>query len=304
MASRLRSACLRAASVLALIGVASAALASSGEEVRLSHGAHKVRAVLELSPGKTLADGVVVMLHGTMGHHDMDVMRRFRTLLGGRGHSTLAVTLSLGIDAREGVFDCAWPNTHQAADALAEIDVWIDWAARQGARRIVLLGFSRGGQQAAWYASRQPHPRLGRVVLLAPIVAGDFAERYEARFGQPLAVPMAAAKKLQADGSGATVLRDIGFLNCDRTAVSAASFLSYYAAPGESELPSTLPRIGLPTLVVVAGGDVIVRDLDRRIGAHVDGQRRQMAVVTGADHFFHDLYGEDAADAIDAFLRR
>lgn len=35
-----------------------------------------------------------------------------------------------------------------------------------------------------------------------------------------------------------------------------------------------------------------------------DGPRLRSTVVSGADHFFHDLYGEDAADAIDAFLRR
>lgn len=273
-------------------------------EVTLRHGTLALGATLELAPGATLADGVVLMVHGTMAHRDMEVMRHFRPLLGEKGHSTLAINLSLGLDRREGMFDCAQTSTHRADDAVAEIGAWMDWAARQGARRVTLLGFSRGGQQAAWYAAERAHANLAKVVLLAPIVAGDFADRYEARFGKPLAPLLARARALQGGGQGAALLRGVGFLNCDRTTVSADSFLSYYAPKPGSELPATLPRIGVPTLVVVAGGDEIVRGLDDRIAPLVDGRRVRMTVVSGSDHFFRDLYGEDAADAIDEFLKR
>jgi alpha/beta superfamily hydrolase len=33
-----------------------------------------------------------------------------------------------------------------------------------------------------------------------------------------------------------------------------------------------------------------------------DGQRVQLKVVAGADHFFRDLYAEDVADAVQAML--
>ncbi len=277
--------------------------AVAAQPLTLSHDSRRLLATLEVAAGRSLADGVVLIVHGTMGHRDMDVVRRLRAMLGERGHSTLAPTLSLGVDAREGMYDCALPSRHRAEDALAEIGAWVDWVRRQGARRIVLLGFSRGAQQAAWYAATNPRAPIDRVVLMAPIFAGDAAERYAARFGQPLAPLLGRARALVGAGRADELLAGVGFLNCDSTQPSAAALLSYYAPPPPSEPSATLPRTGAPTLVVVAGGDSVVRDLDRRLAAHLDGRHR-LVVVSGADHFFHDLYGEDAADEIDAFLRR
>lgn len=281
-----------------------ASSAAGAAEVRTDHGPLALRATLELAPGKSLADGVVILIHGTMGHRDMEVMRLFRRLLAERGHSTLAVNLSLALSAREGMFDCAVPSRHRAEDTLPEIDAWIEWAVRQGAGRLTVLGFSRGGQQAAWYAARQPHSRLARLVLLAPIFAGDPAANYQTRFGAPLAPLLQRARALEAQGRGDELLTGIGFLNCDSTSASARSFLSYYDPAREAEPDATLPRLKVPTLVVAAGGDTIVRDLPRRVAAAVDGKGIRMAVIDGADHFFRDLYGEDAADAINAFLRQ
>jgi len=287
----------------AVLGVALAAVAAAAE-VTLAHGARTLRATLDLAGGKSLADGVVLMVHGTMGHRDMDVMRHFRRLLNEKGHSTLAINLALGLDRRDGMFDCAVPSTHRAADAKAELGAWFDWAARQGAKSIALLGFSRGGQQVAWYAAEQAHPNLSKVVLLAPIVSRDFSAGYAARFGRPLDPLLEKARALARDGQPRALLKGVGFLNCDQTSVSAESFLSYYDAAPAGELGATLPRIRVPALVVVAGADQIVQDLDKRIAPLVDGKRLRMTVIAGADHFLRDLYGEDAADAIDEFLRR
>jgi len=290
----------------ALLGAAALVVAApvgAATEVTRLHQGLTLRATLQLAPGRALADGLVLLVHGTMGHRDMEVMRQFRRLLRERGHSTLAINLALGLDRREGMFDCATPSRHRAADALAEIGAWLDWAAREGARRVTLAGFSRGGQQAAWFAAERRHPALARVVLLAPIFAADLAERYAERFGAPLAPLLAEAGALVAAGRGGALLGPLGFLNCERTMASAEALLSYYAPEPSSELPATLARIAVPVLVVVAGGDQIVRDAARRIAPLADGRRVRMEVVAGADHFFRDLYGEDAADAVHAFLR-
>jgi pimeloyl-ACP methyl ester carboxylesterase len=288
--------------------VVSAALCTAAFDVparavTVPHAGQTLGAELELARGRVLADGVILMVHGTMAHRDMDAMRHLRRLLQDKGHSTLSINLSLGRDRREGMFDCAWPNTHRAEDALAEIGVWLDWLRREGARRVTLLGFSRGGQQAAWFAAQGPRAGLDTVVLLAPILAGDLAGRYAARFGTPIEPLLARARALQSAGNGAALLRGVGFLNCEQADVSADAFLSYYAPRPDSELSATLPRIAAPVLVVVAGGDEIVRDLDQRIAPLADGKRVRMTVIPGSDHFFRDLYGEDAVDAVDGFLR-
>lgn len=289
-------------SLLLLMQSLGAAAQMTSRTVSITHDSRRLVASLDLAEGRALADGVVLVVHGTMGHRDMDVMRRLRALLGERGHSTLAPTLSLGVDGREGMYDCAVPSRHRAEDSAAEIAAWVGWARQQGARRVVLLGFSRGGQQSAWYLAQTPQAPVDRLVLLAPIFAGDLAAGYESRFRQPLAPLLDRARRLVEAGRGDELLPGVGFLNCESTSASAAALLSYYAPPPQSEPDATLPRIGVPTLVVVAGGDIIARDLEQRLGGRLAGRHR-LTVISGADHFFHDLYGEDAADEIGAFLR-
>jgi pimeloyl-ACP methyl ester carboxylesterase len=50
--------------------------------------------------------------------------------------------------------------------------------------------------------------------------------------------------------------------------------------------------------VIVAGKDEVVPELAKRLPSDV-----KPVVIEGADHFFHDLYGEDAADLIAKFLK-
>ena len=76
--------------------------------------------------------------------------------------------------------------------------------------------------------------------------------------------------------------------------MTGATFLDAYR-----ELPAAaLAGIGRPTLVVIAGNDEIVPDLESRLPA-----KTRHVVIEGSDHFFRDLNGEDAADAIAEFLR-
>ena len=111
------------------------------------------------------------------------------------------------------------------------------------------------------------------------------------------------ARSLVKAGKGQGCLENVAFLTCLATHVTAESFRSYYAPDPQLEMPALLKRAKKPALVVVAGADQIVRDLDKLIAPLVDGKRLRMAVVPDADHFFRDLYGEDAMDEIVKFLR-
>jgi pimeloyl-ACP methyl ester carboxylesterase len=295
----------RALALVAALGLL-VACPAAGEEVALRHGGLTLNGTLELAAGRALADGLVLMVHGTMQHSDFSTLRHFRALLREKGYSTLAVNLALGIDGRRGMYDCARPSTHGLGDAVPEIGAWLDWLAGRGAKRVVLFGFSRGGHQAAWFAAERDHPSLASLVLLAPINPGELAAAplYEAQFGKPLQPLLERARALVKSGQGAAVLRNVAFLNCPQTAVSAESFLSYYAPDPALELPALLARVKKPVLVVVAGADQMVRDLDRKLAPLAHGGRVRLAVVPGADHFFRDLFGEDAVDEIARFLHR
>lgn len=276
------------------------------KEVTLQHRGITLNATLEIAAGKSPGDGVVLMVHGTMAHKDMEIMRQFRALFRQKGYSTLALNLGLGVDNRRGFYDCARPNVHQFGDARAEIGAWLDWLQANGANRVVLFGFSRGGQQAAWFGAERDHPAVASLVLLAPINPIEVAdpERYQAQFGRPLKPLLEQARSLVKAGKGQARLENVAFLTCPATAVTAESFVSYYAPDPQLEMPALLERVKKPTLVVVAGGDRIVRDLDKLIAPLADGRRLRMTLIPGADHFFRDLYGEDAMDEIVEFLRR
>lgn len=297
---------IRSIGLACMFAWAFSAVASGAEEVILPHGSVALAGTLEIAPGKTLADGVVLMVHGALAHKDMRIMREFRTMFAENGFNTLAVNLSLGLDRRgSDMYDCAQPSVHMAEDALDEIGAWLDWLAGKGAPRATVLGHSRGGYQVAWYAADRGHPIVESYILLAPAIASDTADaaRYEARHGMVLGPVLERAYELVRAGRGDEWLKGVAFMHCGQTDVSAASFLSYYAPEPQVDTPELLGRIAVPTLVLVAGLDEVVRDGEARLGAALNEETVKLEAVAGADHFFHDLFGEDAMDAITAFLR-
>jgi pimeloyl-ACP methyl ester carboxylesterase len=295
----------RATGLLALALGLLAASAAAAQEVALPHRAITLNATLTIAEGKSLADGVVLMVHGTMAHKDMEIMRQFRSLFAQKGYSTLAINLGLDVNDRRDNYDCARPSTHKYGDALDEIGAWLDWLKKQGAKSVVLLGHSRGGHQVVWFAAQRGHALARSLVLLAPLNPGAAADpaRYQARFGKPLKPNLERAQALLKAGKGKTRLEKVGFLSCDETSVTAESFVSYYEPDPGRDLVPLLKRVGKPTLAVVAGDDRIVHGLDKLLAPLADGRRLRVAVIAGADHFFRDLYGEDAIDEMVKFLR-
>lgn len=275
----------------ALVLAAAVALAAAGaaaDPVQIRDGALRLNGNLEAPADKAPSDGLAIVLHGTQSHHRHETIAALQKDLKARGIATLAITFSLGIDDRAGPRACDVPHAYTLADLGRELDLWQAWAATQGIRMVDLIGFSRGGAQLAELAQGAHGAR--RVVLLAPayLSAADLAAGYRRAFGKELAPVLDAARAAPQQA------RRVDFLLCREAEVSGAAFLDAYR-----EMPvSSVATITRPTLVVVAGNDEIVPNLAARLPAEV-----RRVVIDGSDHFFHDLYGEDAADAITAFLR-
>ncbi len=292
---------LSAAVMLALNLFAFSAVA---KEVNVSDGGHRLNGNLELANGKTLADGVIVITHGGLAHNKMEMMAYLQNALKEKGYNTLAINLSLGIDNRHGMYNCAVTHRHRNEDAAHEIDAWVAWLKRDGAKRVAVLGHSRGGAQTALYAAEHTDPLVKAVVLMAPATRENSdADDYRERSGKALGPTLAKAEALVQAKKGDTVLKGVGLMSCANTRATAASFVSYYGANAQVDAPALIPKIKQPTLVLVAGDDEVVPDLEPKISSLVDGKRVQMKVIEGADHFFRDLYTDDAVDTIDAFLK-
>jgi pimeloyl-ACP methyl ester carboxylesterase len=297
---------LRIGSILCLcLGVLLCTAASRAEEIRIEHQGLEVVGNLDLAPGKSLkTDGVVLLLHGTLAHHRMEIISALQELLHERGINSLAITLQLGINGRRGLFDCNIEQDHRIEDASEEIKSWLKWLKEKGAASITLAGHDRGGNQVAIYAAKDPDKAVRRLILIAPLAdtAASLESEFSQRFHQPLQPILAEAEKLVTEDQFNTLMTGIPFLACDRAKVTAGAFVNYYGPNQNLYTPSLIPKIKLPTLVAVGDLDPLASELIPAIQGIPDAKTVRLVTIPGADHFFRDQAADDLADAIKAFM--
>jgi pimeloyl-ACP methyl ester carboxylesterase len=282
----------------------SAFSAVQAEEVTVKQGDITLRGDLSLAEGKTTKDGVILMLHGTLAHNQMEIMQSLAGLLKENGYNTLNINLSFGIDKRpSAMLDCTIEHKHKHEDAVAELDTWMNWLKAQGASKVVLLGHSRGGNQVSWYAAEKDSDLLEKVVAIAPATwdAGNAAKEYEERYTKPLADLLADAQKLVDAGKGDTIMDVPGFVYCEKAKATAVAFVSYYKDDERKNTPSLLPKIKKPMLIARGSADEVVADLPAQL-EKVKQDNLTVETIDGADHFFLDLYADELAEKIVAFV--
>lgn len=275
------------------------------EEVIIEHQGLDVVGNLELASGKSLrSDGLVILLHDSLSHHRAELMLAMQDILRGYGINSLAITLSLGLNERRGMFDCSIEQDHRHEDAVDELAAWVAWAKEKGAGGITLLGHGRGANQVALYAINKQEKLLRRVILLAPMMqAFEMAEAdYQAQFGKPLRDDLARAEELVANEEGSTLLDGVGFLQCPSARVTATAFANYYNANPKFVTTNLLQSVSLPALVVIAADDPVAAETEA--GLQALGERKSLSKVTipGADRDFRDLAADEAGKKIRDFM--
>lgn len=286
-----------------IMGLGIAVSTVLADEVRLPYKGLTLNANLELAAGKRLIDGAILITHGGLAHHGMEVINYLQSLLKARGYTTLAINLSLGLNNRHGMVDCNVTQRHLNDDAVDEIGAWMNWLKHKGVKRVALLGHSRGGAQIALYTVERDDKWVKAVVLMAPATEDNTNPAiYPKRYQKQLMPLLQQARKLVDAGKGSAVIEHVGLLSCGDTSATASTFVSYYGQDPRLDTPYLIPKLKKPTLIVIAGSDEEVVGLARKVAPLADGTRIQMKVIEGADHTFRDLAADDAADSIDAFL--
>ncbi|MEC5290159.1 hypothetical protein VSX64_05135 [Aurantimonas sp. C2-6-R+9] len=290
--------CLVAAGFAVVALGVSPASAAEAKAVELSLNDLTLTGDLVRPDNVDMSQPVVLLVHGTFAHKDVELIEALQGALAEREIASLAVTLSLGRDRREGMWDCNQPSTHRHEDAVTEISAWVDWLGSEGFGQVVPLGHSRGGGQVAlWLASVGERDDIPTAVLLAPMTedADAAAASYEQRFGATLVDVLAKAKTTTPD----QMLDVPGLVYCSDTKATAQSVLSYYGETLERDTPTLLTQgVSMPVLVIAAGEDEVVTDLPERMAPIVDGAKIRLETVEGADHLFLDFFAEDAADLV------
>lgn len=275
----------------------------SAKEVFIDHKGLTLSANLNLSGNKKLEDGLILLLHGTLAHNNMETIKNLAIVLNERGFNTISINLALGINKRKGMYDCNIPHRHKHLDALNEISAWLKWLSSKNAQNIILLGHSRGGNQVTRFAAEIKNTSIKKLILLAPATwnKGSAEITFEKNHNRPLEKILAKAENLIRKGKGKEVMPGIGILSCPKADVTAASFASYYRPDPRLDTPSILMELNTPTLIIAGGKDIIVRDLIKKVKKLTNGPTLQLAVIDDANHFFLDLFAEDIADLIEKF---
>ena len=278
--------------------------AQSAESVTLEHDG--LTLVGHLQAPADPAEGVFLMLHGTLAHGRMETMAAVQDLLADQGMNSLAVNLSFGIDAREGMFECDRPVTHGLQEHFAELDAWLAWLRAEGYGPVTLLGHSRGGNQVARFHQEWGPEDVRALVLIAPSTfdAESAAASYEAQSGMPLIARLDQATELLRMDQPETLLRGVRFLYCEELDVSPTAFLGYYTPDEAHDTPTLIDGIGTPTLVIMGSEDDVVADLPERMGGLADAGNVSTVTIDGADHFFRDFFADDVVDAIADFMQQ
>jgi pimeloyl-ACP methyl ester carboxylesterase len=275
----------------------------NADMVQITHQGMTLNGALTVADGKSLTtDGVVMMVHGTLGHAQMDTLKTLQEVLNEYGYNVLAINLSLGVTDRPlQMYSCEQPQNHQHTDALGEIEAWLHWLATEHAvTEVILLGHSRGGNQVAWFMTSHAAPLVKAVVLLAPMthqVGTQLTEKQQEILTK--AQQQIALERPEA------LLEEVPFLYCPTATASAAAIVSYVSPEPKMHTPNLLADLSQPTLVIGGSEDDVVLNLAEQVTPLTE-QHAQLKYyeVMGAGHFFRDLYAYDVVTAINDFLGR
>ena len=276
---------------------------AQAEEVKLTASGQILNANLEKAENWP-AGPTLLITHGTLSHNRNEIITTLQELFLENGVSSLAINLSLGLDDRHGPYDCAIPHIHKHEDAVNEIGSWLGWLKKQGAKEVILLGHSRGGNQTAWFATEHDGPMIRKVILVAPQTwSPEYAAgSYEKNYSKPLAPVLKKAQTLIDSGKPMTPLKHIDFIYCKDTTASAEAVASYYDPDPRKDTPYLLPKISKPVLVFAGTEDQVVRGLDKKLESMARAGAIDLEVMDGADHSFRDLYAEDLVERAIEFI--
>ena len=273
------------------------------DEVKIKHQGLTLNANLNLAEGADFSDGVVLVLHGMMAHHRMEIVEAIQTLLDENGLSSLAISLSLGIDDRHGFFDCADPHRHMQDDVFVELNAWVKWLREKGVTKITLIAHSRGANQAMVYAVEHAQPEIRHLVMLAPGV-DDNIDAYFNRYGTRLETIISRMEQQVATGNGEVIIDNIDFWYCPKASISANSFLSYYSPMSKfRQFESYLNKNKIPTLVITGTLDEVHPKVEQKITPLANQKNIYLHVIENAGHFFRDLNMDEAMEATVEFLQ-
>lgn len=245
------------------------------------------------STQETISDSIIILLHGTRGHQNLEIISSLREILKENSLDSLSINLSYGITNRNNDFlPCDIKHKHTVSDTLNEIQVWYNYIKKIGYKNIYLLGHSRGGQDITNFyqgLNEKDQALVNAVFLLAPISDSslDNVEYYKKEFNTDI-TSITNNDKVKID-----------FLGCKDASVFGYSFKSYYYNLNISNIIDVL-RVTKGKFYIITGSeDTITPYTHERVKQSIKNKKDiELYKIDGAGHFFRDFYFDDLSEII------
>ncbi|MCP5184983.1 MAG: hypothetical protein H6993_13535 [Pseudomonadales bacterium] len=278
---------------LTLLLLLAGALTVQAEPIQADfHGRRLNAAFIETGTDREEA---VLVVHDIWAHQDMALIRDVQAGLAARGLSSLAPTLSLGIDDRRGRLACADGMQPDERLVPAEIGFWVDWLARRGYRTLTLLGHSHGAARVVAYVVEQQPRLVTRLILLAPRTwqPGDI----RAARDENASVPFATLLR-QAKAHPDALLGPARLPGCDGVHIPGHVFSAYNDPAAVPHVPTLLARIHIRTDVVLAAQDTPAPWRPEEIASARQHLNVRVHRATGTDQVLRSPYLAHALDTV------
>lgn len=317
-------------------------IAVKAEDIQLEFNGLDMTGRLEIAQGKSLAnDGVTLIVHETLSHGRTPFLTDLQQGLAQQGINTLSITLTLGMDVREGAFSCSLEQDHRHQDGAEEITAWVEWLVERGAKNISLMGVERGASQAVLFIKlqqqlqaeekaiieklrkrnknrkrkrkRKSEPakiyldNISKLVLISPLevtsetMYADYTSRYKIDLGGNLY----AAQKLIESQNEQELIEGKPFLSCNNARFTAAAFIDYYLPKPEHAVFETVSGLSYPVLVLLDGRDPFFSKYETIVSEQLESGTGQLGVgrLNGLADNFQDLSANIVLRQVSSFLK-
>jgi len=216
--------------------------------------------------------------------------------------------LSVNTRGHDSVFGASLGNVRRrfgaayeiVADCRQDIAAWIDFLKRRGHERIVLIGHSLGAIKAIYAQAQDKHPEVAAVIAASPPRL-SYAAFMNSSESSQFHESMSTAEQMVQEGRG----EDLFTANFPFPLLIAASaYIDKYGPAERYNLLNFAAELPCPALFTYGSkelthGGIAFADLPSILLELPNAERRQVAVVEGADHLYTGVANQLASAIAD-----
>ena len=219
----------------------------------------------------------VLIIHGFLTTNKFHTVLAISESLQDEGYTTLAPTLTLGINKRQNSIKCNSIHTHTLESDVSEIHSWVEWLIARGHKKIILIGHSSGSQEILEYTHTMPKEN---------IISAIFTSLFYIK-GQEIGTrenEIVLAKQLLNKKQKRP--HKYSFLFCKNNYLATAeSYLSYMKLDRKYILNS-LKKLPISSYTIMGSADKRYLDVGENWLNEIRSTGTNLITVDGANHFF------------------